>query len=162
MSFILAPRHLSQVRVKLRSACLQNSYPRFNTLEMCWLRCREPLCPFAAGVTVDAAWEGTVCLMTPLRIDLEIKMGSQSVYGSKPISSSSTYLPSSVCPVLPHQHCRFLPPLCPLFLPHAHHDLKTVVSCHCRFACLSPILEYVFLEFLKAASLFSVCHLCPW
>lgn len=114
-SFILTPRHLTPVRFKFRSACFQNLCPR----SVLTLQLGAPLSSYC-GVTVDAAWEDAACLVTPLRISLEIN--SQSVKGPEPrtscsVLSGSTSLPSSVCPILRHQHCHFLPPLCPLFSP---------------------------------------------
>lgn len=162
-----------QVRFKVRSACFQNSYPRFNTLEMCWLCSQEPLCPFTGGggITVDApllgctiaAWECTVCLVTLLAIGLGIEMDSQSVNGPeqnlplhivKLFSFAFLCLP---CSPSPNTVDSILPPPCPLFFPYIHHNFKTIVSCNCRFACLSLILDCMCLEFLKAASLFSLC-----
>lgn len=169
-----------QVRFKVRSARFQNSYPVFNTLEMCWLCSQEPLCPLTEGggdhcgctspllgCTI-AAWECTVCLVTPLAIGLGIEMDSQSVNGPEqnlPLHIVKLFYSFAFlclpCSPSPNTVDSILPPPCPLFFPYIHHNFKTIVSCNCRFPCLSYWIACVLNSWRQRPYFLSVCNLCP-
>lgn len=147
-------------------------FPKFSswvyTLGMCWLRSQEPLCPSTVGVIVDAPLSG--CALTTWGLY------SASVDPTEDSPRNENGFPKCLwagTPSVPLHMVKFFYLLACLFSLtntadsfllwalffslHIHVDFKTIVSCNCRFACRSAMLDCVFLEFLKAASLFSVC-----